>query len=164
MALQNDGNPSTSGIQDSDRPVPNRNSSMLVAVDLLPMDPVPGAHFIQGDFTHPHTQRRVSELVEGGIDVVLSDMCANMSGTAKDVESSLQLCEMAFGFASGHLRKGASPKSGILVMKYFEHPDLVDFMKRQLKPVFENVRTLRLAASRSESSEQYFLCTGFHGL
>ncbi|KAG9085976.1 2' O-ribose methyltransferase [Ceratobasidium sp. UAMH 11750] len=161
---QNDGDSSTSGIQDSNGPLPNRNTSMLVAVDLLPMDPVPGAHFIQGYFTHPHTQHRVSELVGGDVDVVLSDMCANMSGTAKDVESSLQLCEMAFGFASGHLRKDAGPKSGILVMKYFEHPELVDFMKRQLKPAFENVRTLRLAASRSESSEQYFLCTGFRSL
>ncbi|KAG8736259.1 2' O-ribose methyltransferase [Ceratobasidium sp. 414] len=163
---QDAGDSSISGTQDSNEAFPtrqaNRNPSMLVAVDLLPMKPVPGLHFIQGDFTHLQTQHRVSELVGGGVDVVLSDMCANVSGTAKDVESSLQLCEMAFGFASGHLRADAGPKSGVLVMKYFEHPDLVDFMKQELKPAFENVRTLRLAASRSESSEQYFLCTGFH--
>ncbi|KAG9123743.1 2' O-ribose methyltransferase [Ceratobasidium sp. 392] len=128
------------------------------------MEPVPGVHFIQGDFTHLNTRRYVSELVGNNrVDVVLSDMCANVTGTVKDVESSLQLCEMAYEFAAEHLKRNEFQKSGVLVMKYFEHPDLLDFMKQKLKPSFETVRTLRLAASRSESSEQYFLCAGFHG-
>ncbi|QRV79782.1 FtsJ-like methyltransferase [Ceratobasidium sp. AG-Ba] len=142
----------------------NASKSMLIAVDLLPMNPIPGVHFIQGDFMQLATQKRVSELVGARkIDVVLSDMCANVTGTVKDVESSLNLCEMAFGFASRQLQANANARSGTLVMKYFEHPDLLDFMKQKLKPAFENVRSLRLAASRSESSEQYFLCTGFRG-
>ncbi|KAG8719706.1 2' O-ribose methyltransferase [Ceratobasidium sp. 395] len=153
---------------DSNSPSTSRQSdrklSTLIAVDLLPMEPIHGVHFIQGDFTHSEVRHCVSRLVgDDGVDVVLSDMCANVTGTVKDVESSLQLCEMAFGFAAEHLKRGPGPKAGVLITKYFEHPDLLDFMKRQLKPSFGNVRTLRLAASRSESSEQYFMCTGFRG-
>ncbi|KAF8598422.1 23S ribosomal RNA methyltransferase [Ceratobasidium sp. AG-I] len=151
--------------EDADPPRPrlNRPSSMLVAVDILSTPPIPGVHILQGDFTSPRTQQRLSDLVgDRGVDVILSDMCANVSGTARDTESSLELCETAFAFASRHLKSGER-KSGTLVMKYFEHSLLLDFMKERLKPAFHNVRTLRLAASRSESSEQYFLCTGFRG-
>ncbi|CAE7173181.1 unnamed protein product [Rhizoctonia solani] len=145
-----------------------RNSSKLIAVDLLSVQPIPGVHILRGDFTSPSTRARVSDLVgDRGVDVVLSDMCANLSGhTVKDTESSLELCEMAFGFAVGHMKVDISDsrKSGILVMKYFEHPTLLEFMRDKLKPAFGNVRTLRLEASRSESKEGYFLCTEFRGV
>ncbi|KDN34019.1 hypothetical protein RSAG8_12902, partial [Rhizoctonia solani AG-8 WAC10335] len=145
-----------------------RNSSKLIAVDLLSIQPISRVHILRGDFTSLSTQARVSELVGGrGVDVVLSDMCANISGnTTQDTESSLELCEMAFGFAVKHMKADASEsrKSGILVMKYFEHPTLLDFMREKLNPAFNNVRTLRLETSRSESKEGYFLCTGFRGL
>ncbi|CUA71129.1 Ribosomal RNA large subunit methyltransferase E [Rhizoctonia solani] len=144
-----------------------RNLSKLIAVDLLSIDPIPQVHILRGDFTSPSTQARVSELVgDRGVDVVLSDMCANLSGnTIKDTESSLELCEMAFGFAVKHMKvdESQSRNSGVLVMKYFEHPTLLDFMREKLKPTFSHVKTLRLEASRSESREGYFLCTGFRG-
>ncbi|KAJ1304920.1 hypothetical protein OPQ81_006054 [Rhizoctonia solani] len=160
-----------------DEPIPGGNeeplntrlsSSKLIAVDLLSIQPISGVHILRGDFTSPSTQARVSELVgDRGVDVVLSDMCANLSGnTIKDTESSLELCEMAFGFAVKHMKTdvGESRKSGILVMKYFEHPTLLEFMREKLKPSFSHVRMLHLEASRSESKEGYFLCTGFrHG-
>lgn len=149
-----------------EHPKRTRNPSKLIAVDLLPILPLPGVHIIRGDFTSPPTQARMSELVgERGVDVVLSDMCENISGnTAKDTQASLELCEMAFGFAQKHLRvNGEDKKSGILLMKYFEHPILSDFMKERLKPAFGNVRTLRLEASRTGSKERFFLCTGFRG-
>ncbi|KAH7339962.1 FtsJ-like methyltransferase-domain-containing protein [Rhizoctonia solani] len=149
-------------------PSERQNSSKLIAVDLLSIQPISGVHILRGDFTSPSTQARVSELVgDRGADVVLSDMCANLSGNAiKDTESSLELCEMAFGFAARHMKADVSErrKSGILVMKYFEHPTLLEFMREKLKPAFSNVRTLRLEASRSESKEGYFLCTGFRGV
>jgi 23S rRNA (uridine2552-2'-O)-methyltransferase len=55
--------------------------SKIIAVDLLPIQPIPGVHTLRGDFTAPDTRARVSELVgDRGVDVVLSDMCANISG------------------------------------------------------------------------------------
>ncbi|CAE6510640.1 unnamed protein product [Rhizoctonia solani] len=141
--------------------------SKLIAIDLLSIKHIPRVHILRGDFTSPSTQARVSELVgDRGVDVVLSDMCANLSGnTIKDTQSSLELCEMTFGFAVKHMKADASQsrKSGVLVMKYFEHPTLLDFMREKLKPTFSNVKTLRLEASRSESREGYFLCAGFRG-
>ncbi|CAE6487053.1 unnamed protein product [Rhizoctonia solani] len=126
-----------------------RNLSKLIAVDLLSIQPISGVHILRGDFTSPSTQARVSELVgDRGVDVVLSDMCANLSGnTIKDTESSLELCEMAFGFAVKHMKSDASEsrKSGILVMKYFEHPTLLSFMQEKLKPAFGNVRSISYA-------------------
>ncbi|KAF8745789.1 ML-like domain, partial [Rhizoctonia solani] len=100
-------------------PVARRQASKLIAVDLLSIQPISGVHILRGDFTSQFTQQRVSELVgDRRVDVVLSDMCANLSGnTIKDTESSLELCQMAFGFAMKHMKIGADGdhKSGILV-------------------------------------------------
>ncbi|KAG8752333.1 2' O-ribose methyltransferase [Ceratobasidium sp. 423] len=108
MPEENKGTPNT-----------RRSLSKLIAVDLLSIQPISGVHILRGDFTSPSTQARVSELVgDRGVDVVLSDMCANLSGnTIKDTESSLELCEMAFGFAVKHMKTDLNKgrKSGTLV-------------------------------------------------
>jgi 23S rRNA U2552 (ribose-2'-O)-methylase RlmE/FtsJ len=73
-----------SGNQESGVISPPRRSSrppsVLIAVDLLSMAPIPGVHIIQGDFTLPRTQHHVVEIADHGVDVVLSDMCANVTG------------------------------------------------------------------------------------
>jgi 23S rRNA U2552 (ribose-2'-O)-methylase RlmE/FtsJ len=71
----------------------------LIAVDILDMDPIPGATFIQGDFTERETQQRITKVLYGDeVDVVLSDMCPNTSGVKElDHERIIGKCGMFFG-------------------------------------------------------------------
>ncbi|KAG9124753.1 2' O-ribose methyltransferase [Ceratobasidium sp. 392] len=177
--------------KNSEYPPRRPRFSKLIAVDLVPMDSIPGAAFIEGDFTKPEVQQEIIEYVEGekgvdktlserhsapgrvdaselsylienqkGIDVILSDMCANASGTAKDTESSLEICKHVFDFAGKHLR---SP-TGTLLIKYFDDPKVFKYLEATVKPRFQHPRLLRLEASESESRDRYYLCTGFKGL
>lgn len=77
----------------------------IIAVDLLPIVSIPGVHTIQGDFLSLQTQAQVTSVLQGRpVDIVLSDMCGNISGNRdRDSESSLQLCLGAFSFAKAHL-------------------------------------------------------------
>ena len=80
---------------------------------------------------------------------------ANVSGNrSADAASSIELCDMALLVALRHL----SP-DGILVAKHYASADADDF-ERQLRRFFGDVATLRLAASRNESREAYWLCSG----
>jgi 23S rRNA (uridine2552-2'-O)-methyltransferase len=84
----------------------------IVAVDLLPIEPIPGVHTVRGDFLLPSTTDRIRQLLapttrESGskADVILSDMAANVSGnTARDTQASLEICEAVFEFARANLR------------------------------------------------------------
>jgi 23S rRNA (uridine2552-2'-O)-methyltransferase len=92
----------------------------IVAVDLLPIASIPGVHTIQGDFLFPQTQAQVTSVLDGRpVDVVLSDMCENMSGNRdRDSESSLQLCLAAFLFAETHFEQTnrlRDPRRGVLM-------------------------------------------------
>jgi 23S rRNA (uridine2552-2'-O)-methyltransferase len=82
----------------------------IVAVDLLKMQPIHGVHTIQADFLAAETERQVHNLLstkgnlEGKADIILSDMVANASGNyVHDIESSLEICEAVFDFASQHM-------------------------------------------------------------
>jgi len=110
---------------------------VIIAVDLLPIVPIEGVITLQGepprslittaikltwltqgDFLAPATHARVKSLLEGRpVDVVLSDMCENVSGTRdRDAEHTLQLCHAAFSFASKHLHRWEhDPKRGVLM-------------------------------------------------
>jgi 23S rRNA (uridine2552-2'-O)-methyltransferase len=83
----------------------------IVAVDLLKMQPIHGVHAIQADFLAAETERQIHNLLsakgnlEGKADIILSDMAANASGNVvHDIESSLEICEAVFDFASQHMR------------------------------------------------------------
>lgn len=83
----------------------------IVAVDLLPMDPIHGILDIQADFLQPETEDLIHRLLAakgnfgGKADVILSDMAANSTGNVtRDTESSLQICESVYDFATRHLR------------------------------------------------------------
>ncbi|KXN88283.1 Ribosomal RNA large subunit methyltransferase E [Leucoagaricus sp. SymC.cos] len=145
----------------------------VVAVDLLPMDPIHGVLDIQADFLKPDTEDlihrllRMKESPESKADVILSDMAANSTGNdVRDIESSLEICEMVYDFATRHLRTVESigrSKGGVLLMKYFTHPNLDDFRKLKLTPNFKDVKIVKPASSRPESKEAYFLCQGWKG-
>ena len=103
--------------------VPGRGT--IIAVDLLPMEPIHGVQTIKADFMLEATTRRIRELLcnpenpKGKADVILSDMAANVSGNvAHDIEASLEICEAVFDFASRNLRTAQSigrRKGGVLL-------------------------------------------------
>jgi 23S rRNA (uridine2552-2'-O)-methyltransferase len=89
----------------------------IVAVDLLPIQPIPGVQTIQTDFLSPeadpliHAMLAVKGNSEGKADVILSDMAANLAGNAtRDVERSLEICEQVYEFARRRLRSGGDSK------------------------------------------------------
>lgn len=128
----------------------------LVAVDLLEMPAVEGAHLITGDFTEEATQAEILAAVaradqgNAAIRVILSDMAPNMSGVdAIDMPRAAGLAEQVIAFAEDHLATG-----GHLVVKLF-HGVGFDAMVRDLRAAFATVKTVKPAASRKESREVY---------
>ncbi len=133
-----------------------RGALRVVGVDLLPIDPVPGAEFIQGDFTDPDMPDRLAQLLGGKADLVLTDMAPNTTGhNATDHLRIMALAEMALHFALGVLEPG-----GAFVAKVFQggsERQMLAAMKRH----FAAVRHAKPPASRKESSELYVVATGF---
>ncbi|KAH0835638.1 RNA methyltransferase [Lanmaoa asiatica] len=90
---------------------------VIVSVDLLPMAPIPGVHAVQMDFLTPQAGAAVKaalstpENPSGMADIILSDMAANFSGyKARDVESSLDICQSVFDFAQDNLHMRDTPR------------------------------------------------------
>jgi 23S rRNA (uridine2552-2'-O)-methyltransferase len=129
----------------------------VVAVDLLPMEPIPGVEFLAGDFTAPETLRALRELVgEQAVDLVMSDMAPNISGNRTiDQARTLTLLEEALAFACEVLRPG-----GHFLAKAFQGEG-IDGFTRELKRHFKVVKTLKPKASRPESREIYLLARSF---
>jgi 23S rRNA (uridine2552-2'-O)-methyltransferase len=125
----------------------------VIAVDLLPMEPIPGVEVLQGDFTSAETLQALRELVgERSVDLVMSDMAPNISGNrAIDQPRSMALADEALAFAREVLRPG-----GHFLVKVFQGEG-VDAFTRELKACFKSVKTIKPKASRSESREIYLL-------
>jgi 23S rRNA (uridine2552-2'-O)-methyltransferase len=129
----------------------------VVAIDLLPMEPIPGVEFLQGDFTAPETLAALRNLLgPKPIDLVMSDMAPNISGNRTiDQAGSLALLDEALLFAREVLRPG-----GDLLLKGFQGEG-IDAFTRELKRHFKIVKTLKPKASRPESREIYLLARSF---
>jgi 23S rRNA (uridine2552-2'-O)-methyltransferase len=129
----------------------------VVAVDLLPMEPLPGVDFLAGDFTAPETLRALRELIgEKSVDLVMSDMAPNISGNRTiDQARTLALLDEALAFACEVLRPG-----GHFLAKAFQGEG-IDGFTRELKRHFKVVKTLKPKASRPESREIYLLARSF---
>ena len=129
----------------------------VVALDILPMDPLDGVEFIEGDFTADVVLRQLEELLgETKVDLVLSDMAPNMSGVASvDQARSMLLAELAHDFAKSHLRRG-----GGYLVKLFQGEGFDAYIKL-LRTGFEKVNLRKPKASRGRSREIYALATGF---
>jgi 23S rRNA (uridine2552-2'-O)-methyltransferase len=117
---------------------------------------VPGAEFIQGDFTDPDMPDRLAALLRGKANLVLTDMAPNTTGhNATDHLRIMALAEMALDFALQVLEPG-----GAFVAKVFQggsERQMLAAMKRH----FAAVRHAKPPASRKESSELYVVATGF---
>jgi 23S rRNA (uridine2552-2'-O)-methyltransferase len=129
----------------------------VVALDLLPMDVIPGVEFLQGDFTRPETVAALRALLGGKhVDLVMSDMAPNMSGNRSiDQPRSVALIEEALWFAREVLRPG-----GDFLTKAFQGAGIDAFVK-ELKASFKIVKTVKPKASRPESREIYLLARSF---
>jgi 23S rRNA (uridine2552-2'-O)-methyltransferase len=133
-----------------------RGAGQVVAVDLLGMDPVPGAEALEGDFTDAAVQDRLIAMLSGKADLVLSDMAPNTTGhTATDHLRIVALAEEALEFAVEALADG-----GGFVAKVFQG-GAERAMLGRLKRHFATVRHAKPPASRKESSELYVVAMGF---
>ena len=128
-------------------------SGLIVALDLLPMDPLPGVTYIQGDFTEDEPLALLEETLEGNnVDLVLSDMAPNMSGMgAVDQPRAMYLAELALAFAENWLEPGGS-----FIVKVF-HGEGFDSFVKNTRSLFEKVQVKKPAASRPRSREVYIL-------
>lgn len=131
----------------------------VVAVDVLPMDPLPGVEFVLGDFTSGDTIAALRAVLGGtSVDLVMSDMAPNITGTrATDQPRSLALIEEALAFADEVLKPG-----GTLLLKAFQGEGVDEFV-RLLGTHFEVVKRIKPKASRAESREIYLLARN-HGM
>ena len=132
----------------------------VLATDILPMAPISGVKFIQGDFTEDAVFEDLIERVGGeSVDLVISDMAPNITGIrAIDQPGSMHLAELALDFARSILREGA-----YFLVKVFEGEGIGEF-KRVLANEFEKVKVRKPKASRSRSREVYLLAEKYRNL
>jgi 23S rRNA (uridine2552-2'-O)-methyltransferase len=128
----------------------------VLALDILPMEGIPGVEFLQGDFTEAATLERLQQaLGNRPTDLVLSDMAPNMSGMQSvDQPKSAYLAELALDLAQDCLKPG-----GALVVKLFQGEGF-DSLVSSLRAAFASVKLRKPAASSSRSSEIYAVCKG----
>jgi len=128
----------------------------VIALDLLPIEPIAGVQAIEGDFREESVERSLAEALGGRpADLILSDMSPNLSGIgAADAARSQDLCELALQFAVNHLKPG-----GDLLVKAFHASGYGQYV-HQLKKRFQTVSVRKPAASRPESAEVYLLARG----
>ena len=131
----------------------------VIALDILPMDPIPGVDVLQGDFTEAAVLRELEDrLGHRPGHLVISDMAPNMTGIAiTDQARSMMLAELALEFATQHLRTG-----GDFLVKTFQGAGFTEFLS-DLRRRFGEVLSRKPPASRSESREIYLLGRGFKG-
>ena len=133
-----------------------RGAAKVVGVDLLAMDPVPGATILLGDFSDDAMPGQLRALLGGPADLVLSDMAPNTTGhTETDHMRIMGLAELALHFAEEVLAPG-----GGFVAKVFQGGTERTLLE-QLKRRFATVRHAKPPASRKDSSELYVVATGF---
>jgi 23S rRNA (uridine2552-2'-O)-methyltransferase len=125
----------------------------VIALDLLPLQPLPGVTFIQGDFRDDAVLAELEASLGGQpVDLVISDMAPNISGIAMaDQARAMDLAELALDFASNHLKPG-----GAFLVKVFHGAGFENFM-REMRSRFAKVVARKPKASRDRSSEQYLL-------
>jgi 23S rRNA (uridine2552-2'-O)-methyltransferase len=132
---------------------------LVLALDLLEMEPLPGVIFLQGDFREDAVVAALAAALAGRtIDLVLSDMSPNISGIPmSDQARVMHLAELALEFAAKHLKHG-----GNLLVKVFQGSGFQEFL-RQMRAQFKSVVTRKPEASRGRSSELYLLGKGHAG-
>jgi len=134
------------------------SAGWVIAVDLQPIEPIPGVMALQGDITAPDVQERIVSVAGGLADVVLSDAAPNTSGVReRDHALSVELVGAAFDLARRLLKPG-----GHFIAKVFEGEDVPQLLAR-LRQHFAIVKPHCPRATRQESREVFLVCRGFKG-
>jgi len=133
---------------------------VIIALDILPMEPIEGVQFIQGDFREDEVLAQLNAAVAGlPVDVVVSDMAPNLTGIeSADAARIEHLVDLALEFSSQHLKPG-----GALVAKVFHgsgYSQLVD----RFKKIFRVVKPIKPKASRDRSAETFLVGMGLKPL
>ena len=130
----------------------------VIAIDLLEMPEIPGVQFAQLDFHANDAPEKLTAMMGGHADIVMSDMAANTTGHRKtDQLRIVGLVEIAAAFAAEVLNPG-----GAFLAKVFQSGADAELLA-QLKRDFAVVKHVKPAASRQDSAERYVLATGFRG-
>ncbi|WEK31731.1 MAG: 23S rRNA (uridine(2552)-2'-O)-methyltransferase RlmE [Candidatus Pseudomonas phytovorans] len=131
----------------------------LIASDILEMDSIPDVNFIQGDFTQDEVLQQILQAVgDSHVDLVISDMAPNMSGTPEvDMPRAMFLCELALDLATRVLKPG-----GNFLIKIFQGEGFDQYLK-DVRSKFDKVQMRKPTSSRDRSREQYLLGKGFKG-
>ena len=128
----------------------------IIALDILPMEPIEGVTFLQGDFREAEVLERLTQAMNGRLaDVVVSDMAPNLSGIASaDAARVAHLIELAIEFAHHHMKP-----EGALVAKLF-HGSGYSELTKLFKDNFRIVKPIKPKASRDKSSETFMVGIG----
>jgi 23S rRNA (uridine2552-2'-O)-methyltransferase len=128
----------------------------IIALDILPMEPIEGVVFLQGDFREMEILQRLTDEMQGRqADVVVSDMAPNLSGIASADAARIEgLVELAIEFAQNHMRP-----QGALVAKVF-HGGAYETLVTRFKETFLVVKRIKPKASRDKSSETFLVGVG----
>ena len=128
----------------------------IIALDVLPFEPIEGVHFIQGDFREEAVLRELESTLHGkAVDIVMSDMAPNLSGIeSSDSARIAHLVELAVEFALTHLTP-----HGALVCKVF-HGSGYGQLVALFKQSFRTVKPMKPKASRDKSSETFLVGIG----
>jgi 23S rRNA (uridine2552-2'-O)-methyltransferase len=135
-------------------------NGVIIALDILPMEPVEGVVFLQGDFRESEVLTRLAQEMNGRLaDVVVSDMAPNLSGIeSADTARIEHLVELALEFAQSHMKP-----QGALVVKVFHGGAYAPLVKR-FKEAFVAVKAIKPKASRDKSSETFLVGLGLKSL
>ncbi len=130
-----------------------KGQGRVLAIDLLPIAPMPGVESLEADFTEAAALAWLEEKLQSGrVDLVLSDMAPNISGVMlRDQARHYDLCEMALEFAVDWLKP-----DGVFLVKVFQGVGFEDFRSR-MRQAFEQVLIRKPDASRDRSTEVYLL-------
>jgi 23S rRNA (uridine2552-2'-O)-methyltransferase len=128
----------------------------IIALDILPMEPVEGVTFIQGDFREAEVLQRLTDEMKGRLaDVVVSDMAPNLSGISSADDARIEgLVELAIEFSQHHMKA-----HGALVVKVF-HGGAYDILFKRFRETFLVVKRIKPKASRDKSSETFLVGVG----
>lgn len=125
----------------------------IIALDMLPMDPIESVDFILGDFREDEVLEQLKNLLDGQlVDLVISDMAPNLSGVAAADSARIEhVVELAVDFAINHLKP-----QGALIVKAF-HGSGYSQLVKLFKEHFHQVNPRKPKSSRDRSSETFLV-------
>ncbi|MBK14016.1 MAG: 23S rRNA methyltransferase [Porticoccaceae bacterium] len=135
------------------------DKGLLVAVDLLPLEPITGVRALKGDIADDRVIKRLQGLMDmKRADLVMSDMAPHLAGIADiDGPKIMDLANLTTVVCEKVLKK-----EGCLVVKLFHYEEVHGFVRR-LRTVFNTLRIRKPASSRASSSEFYVVAKGYKG-